>query len=649
MKIHAAVLGICVALAPVISVPASTTLLLRYNFDEAGSGSQPTADLGEAEPLVDGRFFGDATRTGNTPGGRSTGALDVTVDGASVIANHDHPDVPSLDGKLDNLGRYTVTLWVNLQADPNHLDRIFKAGNDNGFGYRIVNPSEGELSASNFGFALDIAGGNVAFGNADIDADDRWVFIAVTFDGDAFDEMVKLYVGDETQSAEVLATANSLVTNMGALDAPLRLGLHPNFSHRQVNAFIDDFRVYEGVADAVQIEEIRNENLSNDQPPDELAALLLRYAFDESDSGDDPTADLGEAEPTVDGRFFGGATRTGNTPGGHSTGALDVTVDGASVIANHDHPDVPSLDGKLDNLGRYTVSLWVNLQADPNHLDRIFRAGNDSGFGLRIVDPPEGGISASNFGLALDIVGGNVPFPEVSLDADDKWLFLAVVFEAGAADTVRLYAGNETEPVSVLATANTTVPDTGALDAPLRLGRHPNASHRQVNAFLDDFRVYGEVVDATGIDEIRRENLSADVADGYAGWLEEFFTPEEIADPAVGGPNADPDDDGIPNLLEYALGGDPTVPGRAVLPVEGRAVVDGEEYLTLTVTRPEGIDDVVYTVEVSVDLVTWTENAEPVESVTQEGEIRETFRAAEPLGHQPRQFLRLRVTQQEPD
>lgn len=41
---------------------------------------------------------------------------------------------------------------------------------------------------------------------------------------------------------------------------------------------------------------------------------------------------------------------------------------------------------------------------------------------------------------------------------------------------------------------------------------------------------------------------------GYAGWQQGEFTPEELADPAVSGPLADPAGSGIPNLLRYGLG-----------------------------------------------------------------------------------------------
>ena len=45
---------------------------------------------------------------------------------------------------------------------------------------------------------------------------------------------------------------------------------------------------------------------------------------------------------------------------------------------------------------------------------------------------------------------------------------------------------------------------------------------------------------------------------GFTAWQQGVFTPEELADPAISGPLADPNHTGAPNLLRYALGLGPT-------------------------------------------------------------------------------------------
>lgn len=46
----------------------------------------------------------------------------------------------------------------------------------------------------------------------------------------------------------------------------------------------------------------------------------------------------------------------------------------------------------------------------------------------------------------------------------------------------------------------------------------------------------------------------------HAAWLPRFFSASELGLPDLTGENADPDDDGISNLMEYALGQQPRVP-----------------------------------------------------------------------------------------
>lgn len=56
------------------------------------------------------------------------------------------------------------------------------------------------------------------------------------------------------------------------------------------------------------------------------------------------------------------------------------------------------------------------------------------------------------------------------------------------------------------------------------------------------------------LDDLSVDNRSA----GFSAWQQGVFTPEELADPAISGPLADPNHTGAPNLLRYALGLGPT-------------------------------------------------------------------------------------------
>ncbi len=129
------------------------------------------------------------------------------------------------------------------------------------------------------------------------------------------------------------------------------------------------------------------------------------------------------------------------------------------------------------------------------------------------------------------------------------------------------------------------------------------------------------------------------IADPYTTWRAEYFTPAELDLPAVSGPLADPDGDGLANLLEYALGLDPRTVSPAVVPATS---AEGG-YWVFLYTRPANRSDVNYTVEVSTNLQQWT----PITGIDHEqvalvGETA-TWRARYTQTGAPNAFFRLRV------
>jgi hypothetical protein len=90
------------------------------------------------------------------------------------------------------------------------------------------------------------------------------------------------------------------------------------------------------------------------------------------------------------------------------------------------------------------------------------------------------------------------------------------------------------------------------------------------------------------------------ILDGFESWRNLRFTPAELADPAVSGPNAVFGQDGLTNQTKYALGLEPktnTVTGQPV-------IANSASEWTYSYSRPDpaptGLSD--YTVEVSTDL-----------------------------------------------
>lgn len=148
------------------------------------------------------------------------------------------------------------------------------------------------------------------------------------------------------------------------------------------------------------------------------------------------------------------------------------------------------------------------------------------------------------------------------------------------------------------------------------------------------------------IDNVSRAVLDVP-QDGYDVWAAQHFTESEQADASISGPAADPAGDGIENLIKYALGlGDPKLPSRAGLPTEAILTIDGEDYLTLTFTRPDQIDDVAYHVDASGDLTASSEAAVRVDESTQangDGTTTYTYRDVQPVSAATARFLVLRV------
>jgi hypothetical protein len=133
----------------------------------------------------------------------------------------------------------------------------------------------------------------------------------------------------------------------------------------------------------------------------------------------------------------------------------------------------------------------------------------------------------------------------------------------------------------------------------------------------------------------------------YDAWRHARFTAPQLADPAVSGPEADPEADGLVNLLEYALGAEPLLTDApTAAPVLG---VDAEGRPTLTYLQATGRVDLVYAVEWSADLGApgWSTGAGVVTETARVpvagGELVTVRAEATPV-LEPLQFLRLRVT-----
>ena len=245
----------------------SQTPVLHYTFDEVDGDA---LDQGSGDP-ANGELLADAARTNNTPGGFSPFALDLSAEGLESWVNGGDA------AKVDSLTQFTMTTWINLQglnADQGGSGnvRLLAKQTDgafDGFSWNLNNPLDGERSPSNFRLGMFI-GGDLAFGfgqsTESLGADDRWVFLAATYDGTEDLDNLSFYVGDETDTVELLGLPLSVfagqvnssegraTVNIGFTDAAPGV----DFS---INGYQDDVRIYNSVLSVEQLDEVRLANL----------------------------------------------------------------------------------------------------------------------------------------------------------------------------------------------------------------------------------------------------------------------------------------------------------------------------------------------------------------------------------------------------
>jgi len=128
----------------------------------------------------------------------------------------------------------------------------------------------------------------------------------------------------------------------------------------------------------------------------------------------------------------------------------------------------------------------------------------------------------------------------------------------------------------------------------------PNPSSTYYIAFEGNAR-YGYGV---CIDDVSVTGDVSTVNSPYDTWKQSHFSSEEIELGAITGDTDDPDGDGVPNLLEYAMGLDPRVPDTAGLPSGGIM----NNHLYLTYRESKAATDVLFEVEACTSLILkdWT-------------------------------------------
>jgi hypothetical protein len=120
----------------------------------------------------------------------------------------------------------------------------------------------------------------------------------------------------------------------------------------------------------------------------------------------------------------------------------------------------------------------------------------------------------------------------------------------------------------------------------------------------------------------------------FDAWRFNSFTGPELADPFISGETADPEDDQLANLIEYALGLAPKSPDAS--PV---SLVQPANYLTLTAAKNPAATDIIWGAEVSENLSSWSP-AVIITNTASEFIARDNIL----INDAERRFIRLKIT-----
>ncbi len=91
----------------------------------------------------------------------------------------------------------------------------------------------------------------------------------------------------------------------------------------------------------------------------------------------------------------------------------------------------------------------------------------------------------------------------------------------------------------------------------------------------------------------------------YGDWAVRQFTDAQLSDPAIGAADADPDSDGVRNLAEFAMGGNPLVADGAAMSLQ--PVSSSAGTFAFSFRERKDLGDVARHFESSTNLVDWSE------------------------------------------
>jgi endonuclease I len=130
-------------------------------------------------------------------------------------------------------------------------------------------------------------------------------------------------------------------------------------------------------------------------------------------------------------------------------------------------------------------------------------------------------------------------------------------------------------------------------------------------------------------------------------WKHTHFTAAGIADPSISGDAADPEGDGLGNLLEYLVNGDPWAPQVSAALIASVTSQANSHSVLVTYSRNRNATDVTVSYETSTDLKTWTAAPSQLVSAVVTSSETEQVTVSLPAAASG-QLVRLRATRSTP-